>query len=398
VAGTEVRWKYDEDCGTIEIVGHGELFLSGFAYDYEEVVFAGPIEDVGPASIASLRRALIRYMECVPEGQRRPLPPTWEIHVVVGDEEHPEFVDDLEWVFLEPTHLVFRDDGLEVAQDYPIRNNLVAEEVERCVEPYLRRNRCTDIEVGVADEANPELGTRFCTVSFTPPSRGKTVHDLYRLARGLQEFLVVLDHGGFTMQTLPILLRAGRASMLIGREESQWLEVKSAPYDLSGDRGKIELAQDVARFANAETGGVLIVGARTRGRPEVISAICPAPLRQLSASRHRAVLDARVYPPIEGLHVEAMDYDQGRGLLIVVVPPQPEALKPFLVHGAVVRGRVEGAFISIVRRRGEGSIVTSAPAIHAMLVAGKARVEGRGAEPGQPTGGELSDNQAPHQG
>jgi hypothetical protein len=190
---------------------------------------------------------------------------------------------------------------------------------------------------------------------------------------GVQEFLEVLDYGGFTMQTLPILLRAGRASMLIGWEESQWLEVKSAPYDLTDVHDKIELAQDAARFANAEAGGVLIVGARTRGRPELlrgrpksvasqapdlreceigitpfdcprdISAISPAPLRQLNASRHRAVLDARVYPPIEGLHIETTDYGQGRGLLIVIVPPQPEALKPFLVHGAMVRGRVEGA-------------------------------------------------------
>jgi hypothetical protein len=311
VAGTEARWKYDEDCGTIEIVGHGELFSGGLVY--EDVVFAGPIEDVGPVSIASLRRALIRYMGCVPGGQRRPLPPTWEIQVVVGDEEHPELIGGLEWVFLEPTHLVFRHDGLEVAQDYPIKNDLVADEVERCVVPYLRRHRCKDIEVAVADEPDPDLEARYCTVSFSPPARGKTVHDLYRLARGLQEFLVVLDYGGFTMQTLPILLRAGRASMLIGREENQWLEVKSAPYDLSGDYGKIELAQDVARFANAEAGGVLIVGARTRGRPEVISAICPASLCQLSASRYRAVLDARVYPPIEGLHVETMDYGQDRG-------------------------------------------------------------------------------------
>jgi hypothetical protein len=373
VAVTEVRWKYDEDCGTIEKVGHGELFLSGLGY--EEVVFAGPIEDIGPASIASLRRALIRYMECVPEGQRRPLPPTWEIHVVVGDEQHPEFIDDHEWVFLEPTHLIFRHDGLQVAQDYPVKNDLVPDEVERCVAPYLRQHRCTDVEMAIADEPDPDLGARFCTISFSPPTRGKTVHDLYRLARGLQEFLVVLDYGGFTMQTLPILLRAGRASMLIGQEESQWLEVKSAPYDLAKDHAKIELAQDAARFANAEVGGVLIVGARTRGRPEVVSAICPAPLRQLSASRYRATLDARVYPPIEGLHVETMDYGQGRGLLIVIVPPQPEALKPFLVHGALVGGRVEGAFISIVRRRGEGSIVTSAPAIHAMLVAGRARLQ-----------------------
>jgi hypothetical protein len=395
MAAAEVRWKYDEDCGTIEVVGYGELFPGSYVYGDE--AFAGPIEDIGPASIASLRRALMRYMQCVPEGQRRPLPPSWEIEVVVGDEEDPDFVDSHEWVFLEPVHLVFQDDGLRVAQEYSIKNDLVAEEVERCVSPYLRRHRCRDIEISIGDEpdlADLESNRRYCLVSFSAPTRGKTVHDLYRLAQGLREFLVVLDYGGFTMQTLPILLRAGRASMLIGREENQWLEVKSFPYDLDEDSGKIELAQDAARFANAETGGVLIVGARTRGRPEVITAIRPADLNRLNATRHRAVLDARVYPPIEGLRVETMDYGGGRGLLIVVVPPQPEQLKPFLVHGALVGSRVEGAFISVVRRRGEASIPISAPAIHSMLAAGRSLLQGRGevkersADSGRLPGGE----------
>jgi hypothetical protein len=85
-----------------------------------------------------------------------------------------------------------------------------------------------------------------------------------------------------------------------------------------------------------------------------------------------------------------MDYGGGKGLLMVVVPPQPEVLKPFLVHGTVVRGRVEGAFISIVRRRGEGSIVTTPAAIHAMLVAGKARVQDREVEFRKRTGHEQA--------
>ena len=108
MAAAKVRWKYDEYCGTIEVEGHGELFPSDYAYGD---VFAGPIEDVGPASVASLRRALVRYMECVPRGQRRPLPTPWEIEVVVGDEEHPDFVGDHEWVFLsglpEVLHVTF---------------------------------------------------------------------------------------------------------------------------------------------------------------------------------------------------------------------------------------------------------------------------------------------------
>ena len=70
--------------------------------------------------------------------------------------------------------------------------NLVREEVERCVSPYLKRHKCRDIEVVIDDETDPDLGARYCTVSFSPPTRGKTVHDLYLLAQGLREFLVVL--------------------------------------------------------------------------------------------------------------------------------------------------------------------------------------------------------------
>lgn len=57
-------------------------------------------------------------------------------------------------------------------------------------------------------------------------------------------------------------------------------------------------------------------------------------------------------------------------LVLVEVPPQPEELKAFLVSGAVVHGRVEGAFISIVRRRGEHSLAISPAGIHAAVPAG----------------------------
>jgi hypothetical protein len=61
------------------------------------------------------------------------------------------------------------------------------------------------------------------------------------------------------------------------------------------------------------------------------------------------------------------------GMLILIdVPPQPEELKPFLVHGAIVDGKAEGAFISIVRRQGDETIPITAPMIHSMLAAGRA--------------------------
>ena len=63
----------------------------------------------------------------------------------------------------------------------------------------------------------------------------------------------------------------------------------------------------------------------------------------------------------------------GRGhLLAILVPAQPEESKPVLVHGAIVGDKTEGAFISIVQRRSEHSITTTAQSIHATLAAGRA--------------------------
>lgn len=65
-----------------------------------------------------------------------------------------------------------------------------------------------------------------------------------------------------------------------------------------------------------------------------------------------------------------------QGLLLISVPPQPSEIQPYLVHGAVVGDKNEGAFFSIVRRRGEASIPTTAAQIHAYIVAGKAFLRG----------------------
>ncbi|MEO6703709.1 MAG: hypothetical protein ABIP57_19740 [Jatrophihabitantaceae bacterium] len=67
--------------------------------------------------------------------------------------------------------------------------------------------------------------------------------------------------------------------------------------------------------------------------------------------RHRQALEQHLYPLPAGLDVEIVPVRGGQ-LVVVHVPPQPEETKPFLVHGAIVDGKTEGAFISIVRRHG----------------------------------------------
>ena len=142
----------------------------------------------------------------------------------------------------------------------------------------------------------------------------------------------------------------------------------------AGTRAKIELAQDVARFANGTCDAMLVIGfdeTRAAGSTQ-LGHVRPVPLSDLDIDRYRNAIDERVVPPVDGLTIERVDLGKGFGLLVIGVPRQPPELQPYLVHGAIVGDKTEGAFISIVRRRGEGSITISAKQIHAYLVAGRA--------------------------
>ena len=191
------------------------------------------------------------------------------------------------------------------------------------------------------------------------------------------------ENGALTRDISADLVRAGHAGTLIGQPEGHWLDVKRQHYDLDTGVGKIRLAQAVAKFANAELGGVLIVGMAGKKIPggEIIEKICPVPISGRWMKKYRQAVETRLYPPPDLLSIEAIAVDDG-GLVLIDIPPQPEELKPFLVHGAILNGDEAGAFISIVRRRGETSILTTAPMIHSMLAAGRALLRQ----------GELRDN------
>lgn len=90
---------------------------------------------------------------------------------------------------------------------------------------------------------------------------------------------------------------------MIGQEECTCLDVKAAAYNLDDVADKVELAQDVARCSNAEGGGLLIVGMRTRrvDGTEKISALTKTRVNTRSPRRYRDVIDNKVHPPIDGL-------------------------------------------------------------------------------------------------
>jgi hypothetical protein len=168
-----------------------------------------------------------------------------------------------------------------------------------------------------------------------------------------------------------LALRLGHPDVLIGTPESSWLEVKSYDYRrLSSSVEKIKLAQDVARFANAN-GGLLVLGLRTSSSKGVdtITKVTALPLPARSYSDYRKAIDAHVYPFIRGLEIFSTSCPDGE-LLSISIPSQSDDDKPFLVHGnlgEITDRRVRGQFVSIVQRRGDGAEFLSGPAIYGLI-------------------------------
>ncbi|MCT2085171.1 hypothetical protein M3D75_03485 [Microbacterium enclense] len=253
----------------------------------------------------------------------------------------------------------------------------VAIALGRVLVPHLRQSgsRMKSVEPNYSYVA-PDLAF---DIMLTVRSRGKTIQEIVDIADGAQLLCSAFSDGTVTRESAADLIRGGAGRLLEGQPEGSWLEAKSQEYDLTTTRGAISLAQAVARFCNAENGGLVVVGAQTKKTvgAENISRMRGVSARTGRPARYQQVINERVYPPPFALRIEQLDAGEERSFILIDIPAQPEELKPFLVHGAILLdGSTEGSFISIVQRRGEGSIPITAPMVHATLAAGRALLRG----------------------
>lgn len=368
MSGLPVR--YDSDSGSMLI---GEPRCTVEVKDDGTGTFFAHLDDVRDAGATEMRNALIRAAG--DWGEERGL--------AVSDVDYSLFNDE----YSPATAIGFSAgaDGLTIDLGFFLDDfddeAATEADVRRTVGPLLRRRRWTFLRAEM--DPNYAASPWLWHLRVEPQTRGRMLGELYAVAEEILALVEATTGAGLRRETVLELVRAGRAEVLIGQPEGDWLDVKSQDYDLSTDLGKISLAQDVARFANAEYGGIVVVGmgAKKSGDAEIIKDVRPVPPDARRLRRHRQAIDNRLFPPPDGLTVEEVMVGAGR-LIVLHVPPQPEELKPFLVHGAIVDGHIEGAFISIVRRRGEASIPVTAAAIHTSLAAGRALLR-RGVLPGE---------------
>jgi hypothetical protein len=235
--------------------------------------------------------------------------------------------------------------------------------------PLLRSYGCGDARIELDSYYDDE---RF--VAYLPlPARLKQVGQALRIGAHASALMNDAELGPLTLQRAVELVRAGFARTLIERPEGPWLEAKRTPYVLKDKAKKWELAKDVTSFANADDGGLIVIGAHTEPRngSDVIVTVKDIPLDLVDAETYRKTIRDKIRPHIEGLEVRAVEHEAGRGVAFIHIPPQPDDLKPFVVKGVARRGKVLTTFVSIPIRDGEGTAIAHVGDVQELLRAGR---------------------------
>jgi len=165
--------------------------------------------------------------------------------------------------------------------------------------------------------------------------------------------------------SLATLAADARWDTLIGKPESNHMDCKSEPYDLTTDSGRFELSKDVSAFANA-AGGFILVGIRTRKSTvqpvDVVEAIRPIPADRFNTTQYRDVIGEWVEPVPAGFRVEwhPMTGTPTEGIGVITVPPQAASAGPFVVTSVVLdNARRRDRLVAFAERRQDGVAPTT---------------------------------------
>jgi hypothetical protein len=220
-------------------------------------------------------------------------------------------------------------------------------------------------------ELDPYTGTDVSVVQLEVDSR-TSGDELLTIAREAAALSKATAGGGLSLARSADLVKGGLIRPLLGQPECAWLDGKVAPYRLTTVPEKLELAKDVAAFANAE-GGLIVVGVKTeRGTDgDLLVDESRFPLELMGVQQCRDIVRDRVFPAVAGMDVGSRELEDGRGIGYIHVPPQPPERKPFLVRGAVVEGRVRSTTMAIPTRDGPDTRWADVAEVHALLQAGR---------------------------
>jgi hypothetical protein len=143
-------------------------------------------------------------------------------------------------------------------------------------------------------------------------------------------------------------------------------------YRLDDPAKALELAKDVAAFANTGTGGMILVGYTTRKDydREIIDEIRPVRRALVDLDRYRKLIRERVIPAPRGFSVDFVHTDPESGILVIDVPVQPAALLPHVVPGPAGIAGPSRLSVAVPVREADATVWLPQPEIQRLLAAG----------------------------
>jgi hypothetical protein len=167
-------------------------------------------------------------------------------------------------------------------------------------------------------------------------------------------------------------LRKADLAELLGLAECGWVDAKEGVYRLDQPAGAEELVKDVAGFANARTGGLVLVGFSTRKEHdrEIIDQARPVPRALVDLDRHRKLIRERVIPPPRGVSVEWIECGDDKGVLFIDVPAQPPACLPYAVAGPTRTANVSRMSVAVPVREADATVWLPQAELQRLLAAG----------------------------
>lgn len=353
-----------------EVVGAG--FFEVDDDDDDEEALLAPLQVVRDASLTALRRAVAKY------ARRIQLPSDKAVEMRISEDAPESFIAE-DAVYLATRLRITADEVVVVAESPTTALPQSSDPVVRLLRPLVKARRCRVASVMRIEGSRGDA----LEVEVEVPTHGRTVGDALAIGDDVRRLLeAAFATGPLRPSTAADLLRTGHHEVLIGQPESDWLEAKSRLYELD-EVGRFHLACDVAAFANAG-GGVIAIGlqtAKVRGR-HIISCFRGIPLERFNLAAHQAVLRTWIYPHPHGVRFDLAltDHNPDIGLVVIEVPAQPIALKPFFVRRAQLAGRIRTENFVVPIRAGDATSPWDLVELHALIVAGRAALAQGGEE------------------
>jgi hypothetical protein len=175
------------------------------------------------------------------------------------------------------------------------------------------------------------------------------------------------------------LLARQQPEAILGTPESEWVDFKTAgpngPYDLSTDKGKFELAKDVAAFANTR-GGLIVCGFRAKRRPndlhEAAQKEIPFAKNLVNTDTYKEIITEYVRPLIDVSFLWFKDASNpDLGYFVIEVQALPESKRWALVVKTLSEdGKLVKGGVAVPRRHSDKTPYLTADEVYQAVNAG----------------------------